>query len=296
MVDGLGETGIDALQAFATVAAVHAAFGFRASGGLVEAQFDLLEAAPAPFQRQLGHPGPGTADLVWRDGPVAGARGGGRRPPCGHVAALDVTQNRLGRFLAGGDGADGNPRAGLQIAPGEDPRALGGVSDRVDLDRAKAREGEAGDGFKGREIRALADGRDQLVAFDLKLAAGDGDGPLAAGGIRFGQLHADAAQTEHPAVPGHAGEVDLAQEVHALAHTVGLLARDPEVNPLVGPQSQVDRLVALAEELIDADIPAECGVELDCHTQVGDDLDFLLQDLARQPVSRDADPQHTARL
>ena len=249
--------------------------------------------------------------------------------------------------------------------PAKTPGALGGVSDRVDLDRAIAREGEAGDVFKGREVRPLADGRDQLIAFDLKLAAGDGHGPLAAGGIRFGQLHADAAQPDHPAVPGqhflgrgeigdahplgfrrldlllpgrhlaagaavddgrlfcaeaygragdvdgdvaaaddrhlaadpgHAGEVDLAQEVHALADAVGLLARHPELDPLMGPQCQVDRLVALAEEVIDGHIPAESGVELYFDAQVGDDLDLLRQDLPRQPVGRDADTQHAARL
>ena len=363
VIDGLGQTGTDALPALATVAAVDAAPGFAPAVGLLVAEFHLPEIPLALRHRQLGHARPRPPGLVQGHGPVKRMFVFDRFAPLGHVAAVDVAQDGFGRLLAGGNGADGHPGAGQEIAAGEHPRPFGRVGDGVGFHRPPAREGETGHLLQGRQVRPLPDGRDDLVAFDLEFAARDGHRPPAAGGIRFGQLHADAAQAGHlavpgedflrrseigdlgalgfrrpdlllpgrhlragaavddvhllrpepdgrarhvdgdvaaaddgdpPADPGHAREVDLAQEIDPLAHPVGTFARDAELDSLVGAQRQIDRLEALGEEAVDGDIPAQRGVGFDLDPEVGDDLDLAVEHVPRQAVVGNTDAQHPA--
>ncbi len=363
--DGLGETGVHALQALAAVAAVDAAAGLAATGGFVVSELHFHEVALALGDRQLGHVRPRPPGFAAGHGAVARMLILDRLATGGQVAAVDVAPNGFGRFLAGRHGADRDPWAGQQVAAGEHARPSRGVGDGVGLGRAVAREAQTGDLFERREVRTLADGRNDLVAYDLEFAAGDRHRPPPAGRIRLGQLHADAAQPLHPSLagedflrrgqigdldafgfrradfllpgrhlfaraavedgdrfgsepdgrardidgdvsaaddgdlpadPGHASEVHLAQEVDALAHAVGAFAGNAELDTLVGAEGEVDRPEAGGEEAVDGDVATQGQAGLDFDPQVGDDLDLPVEDVAREAVRRDADPQHPAGL
>ena len=62
------------------------------------------------------------------------------------------------------------------------------------------------------------------------------------------------------------------------------------------PQGQIHRLVALIEQVVHRQIGAQGRVGLEFNAKIGDHLDFLVQNLARQTVRRNADPQHTPGL
>ena len=200
--DRAGAAGLHALVALAAVAAVQAAVGFGLAGFLGQALFHLVKIAPARFGGQFAHFGAcrhrfvgwnrAVDRIVTLDGLASGS----------YVDAVEIALDGLGCFLAGRNGADGHPGSGLQVAAGKNAFPAGGIGDGVHLGGAPAGELQVLNRVDGRQVRPLADGRNQLVDIQIVLAARDRHGATASRGIRFAQLHADAAQSTHPAVGG----------------------------------------------------------------------------------------------
>ncbi len=90
-------------------------------------------------------------------------------------------------------------------------------------------------------------------------------------------------------------EVSTTQEFHPVHDPFGILPGDIELLALMGADAQIDRFVTLSLQLIEGEILAQAGVELDLHSQAGDGPDFLLEHLRGQPVVGNAHTQHAAR-
>ena len=136
VVDGIGQAGLHALLTFTAVAAVQAAGCFHLTGAFFIAQLHLGKIAPAFFHRQLRHASARHARLFFGHRTVARIFRYDRLPSFGHVAAFDVAQDGFSGFLAGTDGTDGHPWAGLQITAGKYPLAFGGKSYRIHFNGA----------------------------------------------------------------------------------------------------------------------------------------------------------------
>ena len=107
--------------------------------------------------------------------------------------------------------------------------------------------------------------------------------------------HITAADNRHflPDV-GLAGQIDFSEEFDTLAHAVGLFTGDAQIDTLVRPESQVNRLVSVIQQIFHCQIGSQRCVGFDFHPQVGDDFDLLIEDFPRQSMGRDADSEHTA--
>ena len=109
--------------------------------------------------------------------------------------------------------------------------------------------------------------------------------------------HIAAADNRHLAADfGLAGEIDFPQKFDALANAVGLFTRNAQLDALVGPESQIDRLVAVIQQIINGQIRTQRGAGFYFNPQIGNDFNFLIDDLPGQPMGRDADSEHSARL
>ena len=139
--------------------------------GLFVAQLHFRKVAAALFNRQLGHPGACLLRLVLGNRTVHRIGYLGRLTALGQVAAVQVPHHGLGRLEALGNRANGHPGARLQITAGKHALAAHGIGHRIGLGRAPARKFQTGHILDGCKVRTLADGRDQLVNFDLVLAA-----------------------------------------------------------------------------------------------------------------------------
>jgi len=113
VVDGICQTGLDALIALTAITAVQTAGRFGLAFGLLVAQLNFVEVALALFYGQLRHPGPGRAGFLFGNRPVTGVFIDDRFATRSQVPPFNVTQDGLGGFLAGADRSDGNPWAGL---------------------------------------------------------------------------------------------------------------------------------------------------------------------------------------
>ena len=123
VVDGLGEAGIDALpHSQQSPQFTQRPASARPAGSSKPSSTSLK----LPRRCSTGSSGicaRGRRVSFLGIGPIARVLVARRGAALGQVAAVEVAQNRLGRFLAGGDRADRDRRAGLQIAAGEDARA-----------------------------------------------------------------------------------------------------------------------------------------------------------------------------
>ena len=64
-----------------------------------------------------------------------------------------------------------------------------------------------------------------------------------------------------------------------------------ESHPLVGASSNIDRLKALAEKVIDAPVFADRGISLDLYTKALDILNLGIQHISGEAIFRDTDCQ-----
>src|SRR5450759_4068860 len=115
---------------------------------------------------------------------------GQRLPERGHVGAAQVGVHAPGGLLALGDRLDGRLGAEYGVAAGEHPRVGGLEGPVVNGDRAPLGALDALLLGRAVELGVLADRRDDLVALNDELAALDGHGAAAAGGVGLAELHA----------------------------------------------------------------------------------------------------------
>ena len=181
--NGPGLTGLDALHAFGTGAAVDAPGRLGLRLGLGEAQVDFLEAFRPLRLVQLRHGFPRRPGLAQRDGiPVAVLDGPERRLPVGlEVQPVKIPADGNRGFPPRGHRPDGDPGAGYHVAAGKDAGPRGGQGVRVGLDQAPGGEIDAvGRGDK-LQIGLLADGHDDHVGLPGAEAVVEIRGRKAAG-------------------------------------------------------------------------------------------------------------------
>ncbi|OQC72775.1 MAG: hypothetical protein BWX45_00794 [Deltaproteobacteria bacterium ADurb.Bin002] len=203
VVDGLGDTGLDALITFGADAAGQAAMRFRNRLGLGEADADFLEAGAALFRFHVRIFFPGNFGNVGEIrfvrqvfGPVFFATGL-------HILTLQITIDRLRRFLSGINGLDDRLRTGGNVAAGENARNVGGVGHGVVIQVVPLIDGNAAFLGDEGEIRFLADGRNDGVTFHNKFGAFDFNGTAAAALVRLAQFHARAFDARDFSILAH---------------------------------------------------------------------------------------------
>ena len=124
--------------------------------------------------------------------------------------------------------------------------------------------------------------------------AGDLFGALADGraaGVHGGKAAADDG---HLVADVHvAGELELTEEVDRRHDAVGVFVVDAHLVGVEGPEAQEDRVVARRQVLhLKVDAQARVALELDAHAP--QDVQLLVDQVARQAVARDAVAQHAA--
>jgi len=176
---------------------------FRNRLGLGEADADFLEAGAALFRFHVRIFFPGNFGNVGEIrfvrqvfGPVFFATGL-------HILTLQITIDRLRRFLSGINGLDDRLRTGGNVAAGENARNVGGVSHGVVIQVVPLIDGNAAFLGDEGEIRFLADGRNNGVTFDNEFGAFDLNGTAAAALVRLAQFHARAFDARDFSILAH---------------------------------------------------------------------------------------------
>ena len=240
----------------------------------------------------------------------------GERPRVGHDAgpAADLDARALGEDGRIGLLADGDEdRRGRELLVGAGDR-LPGCSPVVA--RAGGRSGldaaDAGDravaahdldrGKTGPHDDPLALGRLDLLDLGRHLRAtapiDDGDRGSAAAPGRSRGIHRGAAAADDHGRTVQArllAEVDPLEEERGRDDPRGVVTGDAEPPTLRGAGREEDGSIALLLEVAEGEVATHRGVQPEVHAQTDDPGDLGLEDVARQPVRRDADGHHPAR-
>ena len=152
------------------------------------------------------------------------------------------------------------------------------------------------------EPHALFEGGVDLVGGSRHLVAG----AAAQAGDLFGAL-ADrdtagfdggeaVAHDRHPVADAHvAGELELGEKIECGDHAVGLFSGDAQGAGAQGSETQEDRVVR-GRQVVHAHIDAQPRVALQLDSHAPQDVQLLVEHVARQAEGRNAVPQHATRF
>ncbi|OPY87848.1 MAG: hypothetical protein A4E71_00822 [Smithella sp. PtaU1.Bin162] len=203
MVNGLGDTGINALIAFGTYSAGQAPARFRNSLSFGKSDAHFLKVDPAVGRFHVGIFFPGNLGKLGNIrfireilGPVFFAAGF-------NVFTQKVAVDGFGRFLAGIDGLDHGLRSGNDVTAGENSGNVRGKCNFIIVDVVPFIDGNTAFFGNKRQISFLADGGNDGVTFNNKFRSLDLHGTAAAARIRFTQFHARTLNTRHFSIFTH---------------------------------------------------------------------------------------------